>query len=212
MKYKLVIFDLDGTLVDAYKAIEVSFNYAMRRLGYPKENSLSIKRAVGWGDENLLKPFIKKSDLKKMVEIYREHHKKALLEFSHLYPDSRQILKYLKSKGLKLAIASNRPTVFTEILLKKFKIDRYFDFVLCADKLKSIKPNPEILEKIMERLKVAPQETIFIGDMAIDILAGKDAKIKTIAILGGSTKEGELRKLKPYRIISKIGEILKIIK
>jgi len=212
MKYKLVIFDLDGTLVDAYKAIEESFNYAMRVLGYSKKNPLSIKRAVGWGDENLLKPFIKKSDLKKMVEIYREHHKKALLEFSHLYPGSRQILRYLKGNGLKLAIASNRPTIFTKILLKKFKIDKYFDFVLCADKLKSIKPNPEILEKVMERLKVIPQETIFVGDMVIDILAGKDAKIKTIAVLGGSAKEGELRKLKPYRIISKIREILKIIK
>ncbi len=212
MRYKLVIFDLDGTLIDAYKAIEESFNYAMKILGYSKRDSLSIKRAIGWGDENLLKPFIKKSDLKKMVDIYRQHHKKSLLKFSHLYPKVKKILKSFKDKGLKLAIASNRPTIFTKILLKKFKIDRYFDFVLCADRLKSIKPNPEILEKIMEKLKVAPQETIFVGDMTIDILAGKNAKIKTIAVLGGSSKKGELKRLRPYRVISEISEILRIIK
>lgn len=212
MKYKLIIFDLDGTLVDAYKAIQMSFNYAMKKLGYTERAPLTIKRAVGWGDENLLKPFVKDKDLKKLVDIYRRHHKKALLKYSHLYPKVISLLRYLKERGLKLAIASNRPTIFTKILLKKFKIDKYFDYVLCADRLKSIKPNPEILEKIMKRLSVESEDTVFVGDMSIDILAGKNAKVRTIAVLGGSSKREELKKLKPDKIISNVLEILKIIK
>jgi len=211
MRYKLIIFDLDGTLVDAYKAIEESFNYTMRKLGYPIKDSLTIKRAVGWGDENLLKPFVTDKDLKKALDIYRRNHKKTLIKFSYLYPKVIEVLRALKDKGIKLAIASNRPTIFTEIILKKLKIDKYFDFVLCADKIKSIKPNPEILEKIMERLSVSPKDTIYVGDMNIDILAGKNAKVKTIAVLGGSAERKELKRLKPYKIISEISKILKII-
>lgn len=210
MKYKLIIFDLDGTLVDAYKAIQESFNYTMRRLGYPIKDPLTIKRAVGWGDENLLKPFIKKSDLKRMVDIYREHHKKSLVRSSRLYRGVRSLLKKLKQRGLKLAIASNRPTIFTKIILRRFKIDRYFDYVLCADRLKSIKPNPEILNKVIKRLSVKAEDSLFVGDMPIDILAGKNAKIKTIAVLGGSASRAELRRFKPSTIISNIQEILKL--
>lgn len=62
---RLIIFDLDGTLVDAYKAITDSFNYTMRSIGARQRNSSVIRRSVGWGDENLLKPFIKERDLKK---------------------------------------------------------------------------------------------------------------------------------------------------
>ena len=56
---KLIIFDLDGTLLDAYRAIVRSFNYTMGRLGYPAQDALVIRRAVGWGDARLLKPFIR---------------------------------------------------------------------------------------------------------------------------------------------------------
>jgi len=62
---KLIIFDLDGTLVNAYPAIIKSFNYTMQKLGYPKQSNLNIRRAVGWGDDNLLKPFLNSKDLKK---------------------------------------------------------------------------------------------------------------------------------------------------
>jgi len=61
-RIKLIIFDLDGTLVDAYPAIISSFNYTMQKLNYPVQDVLTIRRAVGWGDENLLRPFIKEKD------------------------------------------------------------------------------------------------------------------------------------------------------
>ncbi len=77
---KLIIFDLDGTLVDAYPAIISSFNYTMQKLNYPVQDVLTIRRAVGRGDENLLKPFIKEKDACVALSIYRKHHKLALLK------------------------------------------------------------------------------------------------------------------------------------
>lgn len=209
-KPKLIIFDLDGTLINAYPAIIRSFNYTLRKLGYPPQDKLTIRRTVGWGDENLLKPFIKLNDLKKALKIYRKHHKNALIKESFLFNKVKKLLVYLKNKNYLLAVASNRPTKFSLILLKHLKIKKYFDYILCADKLKHIKPHPEILNKIMQRFSVSSSQTVYVGDMAIDAQAGRRAKVKTIIVTTGSSTKEEIKKQKPYRIISQISELFYI--
>lgn len=201
MPVKLVIFDLDGTLIDAYGAIVNSFNYTMRRLSFPSQSALAIKKAVGWGDENLLKPFIPGSVLKKALSIYRAHHKTALLEDSKLMPHAQRLLSRLKKHGVKLAVASNRPTKFSLILLRHLKIKKYFDYCLCADKLKFGKPHPEILNKIIKIMGVKKSQAFYVGDMAIDAEAGRRAGIKTIVVLGGSSSELEIKREKPFRVL-----------
>lgn len=208
---QLIIFDLDGTLVDAYSAITRSFNYTMQSLGYPKQAPLTIRRAVGWGDENLLKPFLNTGDLKDAVLLYRRHHRRALIKESRLFPKVERILTYLKKKGYKLAVASNRPSRFSWILIHHLKLDKYFDFVLCADKLSHIKPHPEILNKIMQRFSVEPKQSLYVGDMTIDAQAGRRAKVKTIIVTTGSHSRQEIERQKPYRIIRKISQLQKIL-
>jgi phosphoglycolate phosphatase-like HAD superfamily hydrolase len=211
MKIKLIIFDLDGTLINAYPAIIKSFNYTMQKLNYPKQDDLSIRRAVGWGDKNLLKPFIDPRDLKKGLFIYCRHHKTALLKGSRLFPRVKMILRYLKNKGYKLAVASNRPTIFSLILIRHLGLGKYFDYVLCADKLKHGKPYPEILKKIMQRFNVASRQALYVGDMVIDVQAGRRAKIKTIIVTTGSSTKQEINKENPYRIIRRIAELAKFV-
>lgn len=208
---KLVIFDLDGTLVDAYRAIIRSFNWTMRRLGYPPRSNSVIQRSVGWGDEELLRPFVNPKVLKKALLLYRSHHKKSLLKHSRLYPKVKIVLGYLKDKGYKLAVASNRPTNFSWILILHLKLEGFFSYVLCADRLKHGKPHPDILNKIRQRLFVRPSQALYIGDMAIDAKAGRRAKVKTIIVTTGSSTGLEIKKEKPYRIIHNIAELLKIL-
>ena len=208
---KLIIFDLDGTLVDAYPAINKSFNYAMQKIGYPKQDALPIRRAVGWGDENLLQPFVRKVDLKLALKIYRQHHKTSLVKYACLFPPVKKVLIYLKNKGYKLAVASNRPTEFSWILIRHLGLRKYFDYVLCADKLRHIKPHPEILNKIMKKLSLKPYQTIYVGDMVIDAQAGRRAGIKTIIVPTGSSTKSELKRQKPYRIIRGITDLLKLL-
>ena len=208
---KLIIFDLDGTLVDAYPAIINSFNYTMQKFGYPRQSPYAIRRAVGWGDENLLKPFINIKNLKQAVLVYRRHHKTALIRDSRLFPQTDKVLTYLKSKGYKLAVASNRPTRFSGILTRHLGLKKYFDYVLCADKLRHGKPNPEILKRIMQRFSLLPGQTLYIGDMAIDAQAARRAQVKTIIVTTGSSTEREIKKEKPYRIIGSIGGLLKML-
>ena len=207
----LIIFDLDGTLVNAYTAIIKSFNYTMRKVNAPVQKGRIIRRAVGWGDKNLLKPFVKRDALDRALVIYRAHHTQALLQWSRVIPGVKGLLTALKKKGRKLAVASNRPAKFTQILIRHLKIKPYFDYVLCADELKHGKPHPEILNAIMRKLSAKPSQTIYVGDMAIDIRAGKRAKVKTIAVTGGSSMRAELKKEKPDLILKRAADLLKML-
>jgi len=203
----LIIFDLDGTLIDAYPAIIRSFNYAMRKMGYPGQDASTIRRAVGWGDANLLRPFIESKDLKKTVSLYRNHHKAALLKYSRLFPGASLLLNRLKKKRYKIAVASNRPTRFSLILIRHLKIKKYFDYVLCADKLEHIKPHPQILSRIMDKFSMKPAQTLFVGDMVIDAQAGRRAGVRAVIVTTGSSSRAEIKKEKPYRIIKEIREL-----
>lgn len=208
---RLIIFDLDGTLANAYPAIAQSFNYTMKKMGYCYQKMEVIRRSVGWGDRNLLKPFVDKKDLGKALSIYRKHHKRALLSGSRVFPQTYRVLAYLKNKGYKLAVASNRPTRFVKILIRHLELDKYLDYVLCADRLKHMKPHPEILNKIMRKFQVEPDRTIFVGDMFIDAQTGKRAKVKTVMLTTGSSRKEELEKERPYRIISRLTGLMKLV-
>ncbi|MEW6074903.1 MAG: HAD family hydrolase [Candidatus Omnitrophota bacterium] len=208
---KLIIFDLDGTLVDAYGAITASFNHVMRTLGYPLRPAAAIRRAVGWGDKKLLEPFINAQDLPRALRVYRRSHKTDLLKKSRVFPGVRALLSALKRKGYLLAIASNRPTRFSLILLRHLKIRSYFDYVLCADTLTRGKPYPDILKKIIKKLKVAPEEALYVGDMTIDIQTGANAGINTAAVITGSHTSLELTQQHPSLLLDSVSSLKKIL-
>jgi len=209
---KLIIFDLDGTLVDAYAAINSSFNYVMRQLGLKPRSARLIRRAVGWGDANLLKPYIGKHNLNLAISLYRRHHQRSLLKQSRLYPRARLLLRQLKTKGYKLAVASNRPTRFSLILLKHLGIIDFFDYILCADKLKRGKPAPEILNKIIRRFALKKSQVLYAGDMVLDAQAGRRAHVLTVIVTTGSSSLSEIKKEHPFKVISEISKLRDVIK
>jgi HAD superfamily hydrolase (TIGR01549 family) len=211
MKKKLIIFDLDGTLVDAYPAINASFNAVMGRLGYPRQSALTIRRAVGWGDRQLLEPFIRPGDLDEAQKIYRRHHAQALRKKVRWLPGAKPLLAFLKKRGYRLAIASNRPTRFTGIILKTLGGRRFFDVVLCADKLPTRKPHPLIVRMILRRCRTAPRQALFVGDMAIDVQTAQRAGIDSAAVATGSSSRSELKRLKPTYLLKEISEVKKIL-
>lgn len=196
-------------MADAYEAISASVNFTLQKLGHKKASYLKIRKAVGWGDRRLLAAFLPEKDIDSALLIYRRHHRVSLKKYSRLLPYSRGVMDYLRGNKIKAAIASNRPTEFTNILLNSLGVKGYFDYVLCADKLAEGKPNPEILLKITRELKISPGETLYVGDMVIDVETGRNAGVRVAAVLGGSSTLAEIKKARPFKIIKSLASLRK---
>ncbi|MEM7816886.1 MAG: HAD family hydrolase [Candidatus Aenigmatarchaeota archaeon] len=207
---KLYIFDLDGTLVDAYRAIEKSLNFTLKKLGYPTVSYSKVKRSVGKGDRPFIQTFFKNKDIDKALDIYRKNHKKTLLVYSKLTLGAKSLLFKLKQRNKIIAIASNRPHYFTNLILKKLGISKYIDGVWCADKVGLRKPHPKIINLILKEFKVKRDEAVYIGDMDIDLETAKRAKISAIFVKNGSSPLSVVRKYKNKKVVSSIIDVIKI--
>ena len=204
---KIFIFDLDGTLVDAYRAIEDSLNYTRKKLGYPKVSYKKVKESVGRGDKNFINTFFEEKDIKKALKIYRNHHKKSIFKYAKLKKDALSLLNFLKKNKKIIAVASNRPKAFTILILKKLSIRKYFDMVLCADEINSHKPSPKILNNILKRFSLSKKDAVYIGDMDIDLETARRAKIDAVFVKGGSSKLSDVKKYKEKIVINSLKEL-----
>jgi phosphoglycolate phosphatase len=209
--YKIIIFDLDGTLVNAYKAVYESINHALTKSGFPRVSAHVVKRSVGWGDKHLITGFVGDKAAPAAIKVYRRHHKKALQTGVKFLPGAKVLIDQLKREGYILAIASNRPTRFTKEILRILKIEKHFDYVLCGDRIKRPKPYPDMLLQILDKYKLERKDALFVGDMTIDAQTGRSAKVRTVVVLTGSSTRAEIRVFKPYKIIPRISHLISII-
>ena len=209
---RLVIFDLDGTLINAYNAIYKGLVYVLKKIDAPIPNLETVKKKVGWGEKSLLLNFIPEERLPDVIDLYRSKQKELLPSLAYLLPGVSETLNYLKDKGLKMAIASNRPSYTANLILKSLKIKDYFSVTFFEDSLKNRKPHPEMITKIMERLKTKAEETLYVGDMTIDAQTGKRAGVKTVIVLTCSSEREEVEKEEPYDIINSLSDLIPLIK
>lgn len=207
---KLFIFDLDGTLADAYQAIEKSLNFTRKKLGCSKVRYVEVKRKVGHGDRHFIATFFPNKDVDIALAIYRKHHKQSLKVYSKALPYAKKILDILQRNNKIVAIASNRPRYFTDIIIKALGFKKYLNYIICADEINSLKPKPKILNLIIKKAKVAKTEAVYIGDMAIDMETAHRAKIDAIFVKGGSSSIAEVTKYKNKKVIFSLREITKL--
>jgi HAD superfamily hydrolase (TIGR01549 family) len=201
---KLIIFDLDGTLLDAYGAIEHSLNSVRKRFNLEPISYSEVKRAVGKGDKVLIEDYFKAEDAEEALKLYRRLHRDALIKYGKLLPGAEEMLLYLKEKNYYIGLGTNRPAAFTELIIKHLNIASIFDYLACADKLGAFKPDPEMILKAIDTLGLDPKEVVYIGDMVIDIETAKNAKVRSIAITTGSSSREELEALSPTIIIDSL--------
>jgi len=207
---KLFIFDLDGTIADAYTAIWKSLNFTRRRFGLGPVSYNEAKRKIGRGDRLFMEMFFPNDKMEEALDIYRKHHKKALVRYSKQKKNARRVLSRLRKKSNLLAVASNRPYYFTNVILKSLDMKKYFNIVACADRIGSVKPDPGILYYILHKLHVKTQDAVFIGDMDIDMETAKRAKMDAIFITGGSSSLNAVKKYKNKKVIKSLEETLKL--
>jgi len=176
-KYKLLVFDFDGTLVDSLDGIVKSFNYVLDSFKYPKIKREDIEKNIGFPliniSEHILKVINKELpdniDIDKYIAMYREYYVKEGYKFSKLYNGIFDFLQKLKKQDKQIAILTNRSIDTTNQILNWLNVRYFFDVVTSGETINKRKPDPEGLFIIMEKTNIAASETIMIGDTIIDI-------------------------------------------
>ena len=204
---RLIIFDLDGTLVNTLEDIVHSVNFMLGRLGRPLLHLDTVRQYVGDGLEMLLTRALGgQTDLLEEAKgIYTEHQSRNLVVSSRLYPGVRETLEHFRS--LPLAVVTNKTLEFSEPLLEQLGIRSYFGMIIGADAGLPLKPAPDAFLSIMGSLAIPKERTIVVGDGTTDILAGKAAGITTCAVTYGFRSEEELRRAGPDHIIHAFTEL-----
>ena len=190
MKPKLVIFDLDGTLLDTLDDLSAAVNYAMQQRGFPQHTRDEYMRMVGHGAHNLIRqalPDGHKDD--DMVEAayndFRAYYTDHIDVHTKPFPGMQELLATLHQQGMLLAVASNKFQEGTEHLIKEFFPDIPFVAILGNRPNFPLKPSPEIVGEVLRKAGIKREETVMIGDSETDIETAANGGIDAIAVSWG---------------------------
>ena len=183
MKKRLIIFDMDGTLIDSSITIANAINFVRKNLRLPPLDNKIIISKVNDSTINASRFFYEADHFKPIHQewfnqYYSENHQKEL----RLYDGILELLKWLKSKSCLLAIATNAYSSSTLQSLKYLKIESFFDSIVSYDDVSRGKPAPDMIFKILEDLKVSSKDAIFVGDGERDETSAKLANIDFILV------------------------------
>lgn len=206
---RAVLFDFDGTLGDSYPAITASVNYVRSRHGLPPLSEAEVRPHVGRGAGNLLHQIVPNSTTPAAdVAAYRVHHPSVLHSGTRLMPGAAEALRTLHARGLLLGVCSNKPVEFTRDLLAYLDIASYLHVVLGPEDVAHPKPAPDMLREAMARLKVMPKETLYVGDMVVDIQTARAAGVTVWVVPTGSEEIEALQRAHPDRLLRDLRELV----
>ena len=215
MDSELIIFDLDGTLIDSSDDIAWAANMTLVYMGYNEMDLDAIKEGIGWGVKTLLQKLMPQEGPERIDEArvkFLEYYWDHLTVNTILYPGVRETIDYFKDHDKKMAIVTNKPIKFTEKILNELALKDFFLMVLGGDSLVNRKPDPEPVEKVISTLGVTKGKTVFVGDSKVDGETGKRAGIFTIGVEYGFRGRKELEEAGFDVIISEFPELTRILK
>lgn len=189
MSQKLIIFDMDGTLVNSSITIANAINYVRKKISLPPMSQQKILSLVNDHTINPARQFYESDTFmpqyeKWFTEYYSRHHQNEL----ELYEGIKELLETLKKRAYLLAIATNAYRASTIETLTHLEIDKYFNAIACYDDVAKGKPHPDMLYKLLDDLGQSHTNSLFVGDGPRDEMAAKAAKIEYKMVDWGFTE------------------------
>ena len=212
--YSTVFFDLDGTLVDSGEGVRNSVVYALNKFGIEVENKDSLSCFIGPPLTVSFKTFYGFDDEKADtgVAFYREYYKEKGIFEGYVYEGIEECLKRLKDAGKKIMVATSKPEVFAKMVLEKFGIAKYFDFIAGATIDEKTRSNKvEIMQYAFDSCGVLPKDVIMVGDRLFDIEGAKHFGMECIAVLYGYGSREEFEQYGAEYIVSTPSDVADII-
>ncbi|HWR90637.1 MAG TPA: HAD-IA family hydrolase [Dissulfurispiraceae bacterium] len=187
MSVRLILFDLDGTLVDSRRDITNAVNHALAPVGIGPATVEEITALVGEGISRLMEKLAEREkvtiDTDGAVERFLRFYAAHLVDFTTVYPDVTETLHRLD--GYRKAVISNKREVLTAGVLREFGLTGFFDVIVGSDTTPERKPSPRPLMYVVEKFGLSAGEAVMVGDSTYDIQAGRAAGVKTVAVTYG---------------------------
>ncbi|MEE9543762.1 MAG: HAD-IA family hydrolase [Thermodesulfobacteriota bacterium] len=210
----LVIFDLDGTLVDSSEDIAWVANRTLEALGHPVMLESAIRERIGWGIKMLLTQIMPHESPERLSEargVFLDYYAGHLVVKSVLYPGVAETIQMLSAREKRLAVLTNKPYNLSVEILDFFFGGETFEVVFGGDSLDKRKPDPMPVRRILATLGVDAVDAVIVGDSPVDIEAGKGAGIYTIGAAYGFRGTEELEEAGADIIIDSFSELKRIL-
>lgn len=218
--FDLVMFDLDGTLVETAPEILDAVNDALGRFGLPEVSQQQVDDWIGHGTLALLvkalaqitgfAPEVVKNSalLAQIVPVYNMAYNARCGTRSHLYPQVRETLTVLRQQGARLAVVTNKEGRYTQVVLAAHQLGGLFDAVVSGDTLATKKPDPAGVSHCLAQFGVTPERALFVGDSSIDVATARAAGVPVWMLPYGYNMGEPVEACAPDRIIPDISALL----
>lgn len=209
---KLVIFDLDGTLLNTIADLAQSTNHALAALGYPTHEEKEYNFMVGNGINKLFERALPEESRteenvlrvrKEFVPYYDQHN----ADKSRPYPGITELLDELQAKGLQLAVASNKYQAATEKLIAHYFPNIRFTAVFGQREGVNVKPDPTVVHDILKIAQLSTKDVLYVGDSGVDMQTANNAEVTSCGVTWGFRPRTELETFHPAYIVNKAEEI-----
>ena len=218
---KLIIFDLDGTLIDSGPDLALALNDMLTQLNRKTFDLETIHEWVGNGAQTLVKRALsanveidKNLDaelFEKALEIFLASYQQNVCVKTITYPNVKETLLTLQKSGYKMAIVTNKPYDFVQPILEKLELANFFELYLGGDSLSLKKPNPQPLLHVCKTLNINIENSIMVGDSKNDILAANSCDMQSIGVSYGYNYGEDINNYSPTVVIHTFEDILKIL-
>lgn len=218
--YDLILFDLDGTLIETAPEIADAVNDTLLQFGHAPASQQQITDWIGHGTRELLIQALAQAthttaeavrgsaQFATIEAAFGEHYLRRCGSRSQLYPQVRATLTALRAAGVRLALVTNKEARYTQAVLDAHQLDQAFDRVVCGDTLAVKKPNPAGIESCLQQFGVAPERALFVGDSSIDVATARNAGIAVWVLPYGYNMGQPIAASAPDRVIVDVGALL----
>jgi phosphoglycolate phosphatase len=217
LKYKAVLFDLDGTLLDTLEDLAGAVNNGLSLLGFPRHKVESYKYFVGAGREEMAWRALPENErhpatLKRLVDFIDQDYLQHWADHSRPYPGIPELLDALTARRVKLTVLSNKPQTFTDLMVTRLLSQWRFEPVVGALPGVPKKPDPGTALGIAARLNLRPQELIYLGDSDIDMQTATASGMYPVGALWGFRTADELKQSGASELINQPDELLSFLR
>lgn len=213
VRYRAVLFDLDGTLVDSYAALAEAVNFARREHGLQDLGEQRIRQFVGDGLEKLLQRAFESNDVPPSVQTaFETKYDEICCSESRVLADVEMTLDELSRLGTAMAVCTNKPTNFSVKILEGLGLAKHFREVVGPDLAGARKPAAQHLLRTLQATGCAPREALFVGDMPIDVEAARNSGIDVAVVNTGSSTSDQLRAAHADHYLSRFSDLVRILR